>query len=348
MTKYGIPVLAALVLALAAVSIARLRPVRASAAPPSQPPKAAYATQVGAVGLVEAKSENISIGVPLAGLVMQVDVKAGDHVRKGQKLFSLDDRDLRSELALRKSSLEVARAKLQKLLDSPRPEDVPPAEARVSEAEQQLADAEVQLRLIEGVKDRRAIREEDLERRRIAVKAAKARLEEARANLGLLKAGSWAPDIHIAQSEVAEAERQVSRVQADLDRLTVTAPVDGEILNCNVRAGEYAPAGVLPQPLIVMGTVDELHVRADVDEEDASRVKAGAAAIASARGDGSHQYPLRFVRFEPLVRPKRNLTGDGTERVDTRVLQVIFALDRQAPVYVGQQMDVFIQAGVAK
>lgn len=285
MTKYGVPVLAALVLALAALSIARLRPVHASAAPPSQPPAAAYATQVGAVGLVEARSENISIGAPLAGLVMQVDVKAGDRVRKGQKLFSLDDRDVRAELALRKSSLEVAQARLQKLLDFPRAEDVPPAEARVSEAEQQLADTEVQLRLIEGVKDRRAIREEDLERRRIAVKLAKARLDEARANLALLKAGSWAPDVRIAQSEVAEAERQVARVAADLGRLTVTAPVDGEIFNCNVRAGEYAPAGALPQPLIVMGAVDELHVRADVDEEDASRVKAGATATATARSN---------------------------------------------------------------
>jgi len=50
------------------------------------------------------------------------------------------------------------------------------------------------------------------------------------------------------------------------------------------------------------------------------------------------------VRFEPYVIPKKNLTGDNTERVDTRVLQVIYALERNAPVYVGQQMDIYIES----
>ena len=74
----------------------------------------------------------------------------------------------------------------------------------------------------------------------------------------------------------------------------------------------------------------------------------GAAAVASVRGDSSHRYGLHFVRFEPYVIPKKNLTGDSMERVDTRVLQVIFALDKNAPVYAGQQMDVFIDAGVKR
>jgi hypothetical protein len=54
---------------------------------------------------------------------------------------------------------------------------------------------------------------------------------------------------------------------------------------------------------------------------------------------------MRFVRFEPYVVPKKSLTGDSTERVDTRVLQVIYSFDRGSlPIYVGQQMDVFIDA----
>jgi len=95
-----------------------------------------------------------------------------------------------------------------------------------------------------------------------------------------------------------------------------------------------------------MGATSQLNVRADVDEQDAWRVKRGSPALASVRGDSSHRYRLRFVRFEPYVIPKKNLTGDSTERVDTRVLQVIFALDKSAPVYAGQQMDVYIDAGV--
>jgi len=204
----------------------------------------------------------------------------------------------------------------------------------------------VQLKLIESVRDKRAIRDEDLLRRRIAVKTAGARLDQAKANLALLKAGAWQPDIEIARAEVSQAQRQVERVQADLDRTVVTAPISGEILQCKVRVGEYAQAGQLAQPLILMGATNQLNVRADVDEQDAWRVRKGASAVASVRGDSSHRYRLHFVRFEPYVIPKKNLTGDSTERVDTRVLQVIFALDKNAPVYAGQQMDVFIDAGV--
>jgi hypothetical protein len=63
------------------------------------------------------------------------------------------------------------------------------------------------------------------------------------------------------------------------------------------------------------------------------------------RGNREIKTPLKFVRFEPFVSPKTSLTGDTTERVDTRVLQVIYSFERgDLPIYVGQQMDVFIEA----
>ena len=70
----------------------------------------------------------------------------------------------------------------------------------------------------------------------------------------------------------------------------------------------------------------------------------GAPAIAFIKGMRSDPIPLRFVRIEPYVTTKISLTGDSTERVDTRVLQVIYQFDQsKAPVYVGQQMDIFIE-----
>jgi hypothetical protein len=86
-----------------------------------------------------------------------------------------------------------------------------------------------------------------------------------------------------------------------------------------------------------------MHLRADVDETDAWRVKASAAAVAHVRGNSRITYALEFVRLEPTVIPKKSLTGDSTERVDTRVLEVIYRFhDAHAQVYDGQQMDVFI------
>src|SRR5262244_1377950 len=225
MLRFGVPVIAAALLVFGVVTVLQSRPVRPPTTPVHPPPVAAYARTVAGVALVEASSENIAISTPVSGLCTQVYVKVGERVTAGQKLFSLDDRDLQAELGVRRRSLEVAQAQLAKLLRAPRPEEVPVAEARVAEAEQTLADASVQQRLIESVTDRRAVREEDVQRRRIATKAAEARLRQAKADLALLKAGAWDEDIRIARAQVGLADRAVQRLQTDIDRLTVSAPM---------------------------------------------------------------------------------------------------------------------------
>jgi hypothetical protein len=98
---------------------------------------------------------------------------------------------------------------------------------------------------------------------------------------------------------------------------------------------------------MVLGDLDKLQVRADVDEQNANRVRPGQSAQAFIKGDTKNAIPLQFVRVEPYVIPKVSLTGASTERVDTRVLQVIYSLHRpkDPPIYVGQQVDVFIDAG---
>jgi HlyD family secretion protein len=346
--RYGLPIIAAMALVFALTSSQRLMPTATAAEPPQAPPKAAYVNQLGAVGLVEASSENVAISVPVPGLVMNVAVKAGDQVKKGQVLFQLDDRDLRAEMALRQANVELAQARLSKLEAGTRPEEIPPATARVNEAKAQLEDANVQLRSLEAVRDQRAIRQEDLLRRRRAVETAQARLEQSQASLKLLEAGTWRPDIEVARADLAQARKQVERIQADIGRLTVTAPMTGTILQAKVRAGEYAPAGVLAQPLILMGATEQLHVRADIDEKDAWRFEAGRKATGSVRGNATKRYDLQFVRTEPYVVPKKSLTGDATERVDTRVLQAIYALPKDAKLYLGQQMDIAIESGAAR
>ena len=116
-------------------------------------------------------------------------------------------------------------------------------------------------------------------------------------------------------------------------------------MQLKVHLGEFAPAGVLSQPLILLGGVEPMHVRVNVDENDAWRVRANAEAIGFLRGNNQIKTPLHFVCFEPYVVPKVSLTGDSTERVDTRVLQIVYSFERgDLPIYVGQQMDVYIDA----
>jgi multidrug resistance efflux pump len=313
--------------------------------PVIEPPRAPYQSFVAGSGLIEAASENIAVGSPVGAVVMALHIKVGDAVKTGDPLFELDSRDLKAELAVRESAAKVAQDQLARLEAGTRPEAIPPARAKVSEAESSLKDVQNQLTFWEQLQDPKAVSAEQLSQRRFAVQTAQARLDQAKADLALLEAGSWSADIAVARSQLEQAKAQVDSARVEVERRTIRAPIDGRILQVNIRLGEFAQAGALSTPLLLMGRVDPLNVRIDIDENDAWRVKPDKAATAYLRGNKDISMPLTFVRFEPYVVPKRSLTGDSTERVDTRVLQVIYSFDPKGkPVFVGQQVDAYIEA----
>jgi HlyD family secretion protein len=286
------------------VMTSRAVPVASPVVTPAKPPYAAY---IGAAGIIETRTLDVQIGTQVAGLVTKIYVVVGSRVKRGDPLFTLDDRYLTAQLGVQRATLQTARA-------------------RVREAEASVADLRNRLDLAEAVKDQRAISKEDLTSRRYAVQTATAHLASARADATL-------------------AETQVKQTETNIDLLTVRAPVDGEVLQVNTRVGEYAQAGPLTTPLMLFGNIDRLHLRVDIDENDAWRFRIEARAMAFVRGNPSLSTPLTYEWTEPFVIPKRSLTGGTTERVDTRVMQVVYSFDReQIPVYVGQQMDVFIEA----
>ncbi len=307
MKRLVLPLVGLLAAFWATFSIARTQPRREATLPPTQPPVSDFQDTVAAVGLVEASTENISVGSPLSAVVAKVFVTAGQTLKRGDPLFELDSRHLHADREVKGQALVVAIAQ----------EEV--ARARKEDLQRQLEFAT-------QVKDRRAISQEELSRRSSAVQTAEAELQEKEAH-------------------VEAAQSQLRAVEVELERSIVRSPIDAEVLQVKVRAGEFAPAAATQTPLVLLGKLKPLHVRVDVDEHEGWRVRPGAQGIAHLRGNADVRTPLRFVRFEPFVVPKRSLTGDSTERVDTRVLQVIYRVERDdLPLFVGQQVDVFIDA----
>jgi HlyD family secretion protein len=152
-------------------------------------------------------------------------------------------------------------------------------------------------------------------------------------------------DAAINEAVLGSASAQVEQIKIEIERRTIRAPVSGRVLQIKTRLGEFALSGTLSTPLMLLGDDARLHVRVDIDENDAWRVRSGSPAMAFVRGNPDLKTPLQFERFEPYVVPKLSLTGQSAERTDTRVLQAIYSFDPVAlPVYVGQQMDVFIEA----
>jgi multidrug resistance efflux pump len=344
LTKIGLPILAIAMIAFAVKFLAEAGEKIPELPPPVQPAENPFPNTVAGAGIIEPQTENIEIGSPVPGIVVDVPVKVGQKVKAGDPLFRLDDRELQAELEVRKAALTSAKAELARLEAMPRPEELPAAEAQVRETKADWENWEQQWARGEELLTQRAISEEEFYERKQSAMQARERYNRAVADLELLKAGSWKFDREVTQSAVDRAESQVKQTQTELDRLVIRALVDGEVLQVNVRPGEFV--GAPPsEPLVVLGNVARLHVRVDIDEYDIPRFVPESPARATLKGQPDEFFPLKFVRIEPYVVPKKSLTGDNTERVDTRVLQVIYAIETtEKRLFVGQQLDVFIDA----
>jgi multidrug efflux pump subunit AcrA (membrane-fusion protein) len=284
--------------------VIRLQKVPQGPPPLVEPPSAPFAESIGARGIVESVDENVRVVPAVAGLVEKVLVKVGDRVQPGQPLIEQDRRDASALVAAQEAQLLRLRALIR-------------------EAEVREADRKEQWVRAEKLAESRVSSVDEKQRAFFAAQAASAQLESARA-------------------ELHAAEAQLARLKVAVDLLTVVAPREGTVLQVNVRAGEYAAPNT-QEPLILLGRVDRFQLRADVDEDNASKVRPGCTGVAFIKGIREKPIPLEFVRIEPYVVPKRSLTGESNERVDTRVLQIIFRFEHSAlPVYVGQQMDVYI------
>jgi multidrug resistance efflux pump len=343
-TKYVLPIAAVCGIVFAWIHVMSAQQVAPPSKPVAEPPRNPYLSTVAGSGVVEPQTENIGIGAPMPGIVTEVFVKVGQKVRAGDNLFRIDERQLQAELSYRKAMAEAARADLERLKNQPRPEQVPVNEAQVREAEASVVDQEDQLKRARELHSKQVVSSTELVTRETAYYGAKARLEKARAELTMLKAGAWEYDKAVAQAAVDQADSQVHQTEIELSRLVVPAMVDGEVLQVNVRPGEFV-GGQWKQALIVLGNVLQLHARVDIDEHDIPRFRPDAPAKAMLKGWPQETYDLKFVRVEPYVIPKRSLTNESSERVDTRVLQVIYSIDTKGRrLYVGQQLDVFIDA----
>ena len=273
--------------------------------PIAEPPRSPYEQTVAASGIIEAVHENVRISPPVPGLITKVFVTVGDQVESQTPLFQLDDRDLQAQLLTRRAA-------------------IPPLKAHIEEQGYRIEDLATQWLRLKSVHDQRAVSEDDLKRTWYALEMAKRALQRLEANL-------------------QQAIAQCDEITILLDRLTVRAPRNGTVLQVNIRAGEYASLNST-DPLMLLGDTQQLQVRADVDEINAPLVAPQAPGTASLKSMAGLTFPLTFVRIEPYVIPKKSLTGDNSERVDTRVLQIIYQFDRPPfPVYAGQQVDVFIE-----
>jgi HlyD family secretion protein len=302
--KVLLPTLAVLGAAVALGAVFWTQKKTPAPAIPFPPPRSPYIHPIYGQGIVEASSRNLSIGSPFNAVVTDVFVIEGDYVQAGDPLFELDIRTYDAEA-------EEARNEIR---------------AAIVNFENQRK----QLSFYERLVDRRAVSEQQYQQTYYAFREAEEQLRVAKSKLSV--------------------------VEANIDRSLVRAPIEGEILQVNIHIGEVAPNVAMAAsqllipyassqyPLVLMGSVAPLQMRVDIDQEDAWRFVKGSEAMAFVRGNSKISFPMRFVRIEPYIVPKASFTGETTERIDTRVFQVLYEFNRKdLPIYAGQVLDVYIK-----
>ena len=313
----------------------------------------AVTNYIGGVGLVEPVNEAISIGSQLPGIVELILVQPGDKVKAGDVLMRLDRRSAAADLGVAKAELLAQESRLQELLAQ-----ISIQQARLAASKALLdqntateSNAKREYERAISIRNSNALSEEEIDARKLNWETARgrsleaiARVSEAQSNLNLLAGEPIAASIEVQKATIELARANREKAQNHYDLLSIVAPKDGVILSVKIRVGEFVPAAVLSSPFITLGVIDPLHLRVDIDESEIPRFHPGARAYASLRGQPEIKVPIEYVRTEPLVIPKRSLTGTVSERVDTRVLQVIYSADpKTLNASVGQQVDVYIE-----
>jgi HlyD family secretion protein len=322
------------------------------------PPTNPYVQGIYAEGIVESvqsSGENINVYPEVPGTVKQILVSEGQEVKKGEPLILVDDSIQRSTTDQQKSAAEASHAMLEELKAEPRKENMDIAEAQVAAAEAALKTAQDEMHKQQAAyeMDPKSVSKDALDSAINAEATAQANLEVARKQRDLTKAGAWVFDVRNQEKQWTALEKSYLASGALLAKYTLRAPADGVVLSISTIVGAYvSPQGAYESysqgmtPVMVLGTPQgNLEVRCYIDEILVPKMPATSKMKARMTIRGADvTLPLEFVRLQPLVSPKIELSDQRLERVDVRVLPVIFKVEKPKTVnlYPGQLVDVYI------
>lgn len=345
---------------LAALASAFLYALPQQPVPPAFPPaKNPYAAGIYANGIVESfqrHGENVNIYAEVSGVVRKILVTEGQQVSEGDPLLEIDDSVQRATVAQDFAQAQAASAMLAELRAEPRKETLRVSAAQVVAARASLRTARDTYRKDYGSwrLDPKSISRDTLDSAHNAVRTARANLLVAKRNLQLTRAGAWIYDIQNQQRTTEALQQAWASANALLVKYVLRAPADSTVISMNAAVGSYlSPQGVYDtytqgfDPVVVLSHVDsgELQLRCYVDEVLIPRLPPADKLTGTMFVRGMTQgIPLQFVRVQPYVTPKIELSNERQERVDLRVLPLIFRF-RPPPgidVYPGQLVDVYL------
>ena len=335
--------------------------IRKKPLPPAfNPAMNPYAHGIYATGIVESyqpNGSNITIFPEVAGTVTQILVREGEKVTRGTPLLQLDDSVQKATVAQQKAQAEAALSLLQELKAQPRPENLRIAKAQVDAAVANLKTARDSYEKVKKsyALNPKSVSKDQLDSSENAFLVAQTNLGVAQRQYELTKAGAWIYDIQNQQNQYEALTKTYESGSAHLAKYVLRAPADGVVLAINTAVGNFASSNgsynTYTQgldPTIVMGLPQEfLAVRTYIDEILVPRMLPPGETKAEMQVRGtSTRIPLSFDRIQPYTTPKIQLSNQRTERVDVRVLPVLFRFKppQDLNIYPGMLVDVYVES----
>jgi HlyD family secretion protein len=301
--------------------------------------------QAVAPGRVEPTSGEIKIAAPIVGVIGEVLVKANDKVFAGEPLIRLVDSEAQARLATAEAQIALRKRARNDESPSSRASTRRKAEDGVADAEKALSEA--QAAVDRAAIERRAGRgsDADVDAARAALSRAQDRLKQQKAELRKVEADTNTPLPTQVEGQLNVARTELAVAQAAVEKLTIRAPIGGTVLQVNGKAGELAsPSGT--QPMVLLGDVSTLRVRAELDERDFGEIKIGQPALVRAAAFRGRDFAGKVVFIAPIVEPGRINSRGQRSVTDVDVVEVLIDLAEPDALAVGMKVDVYFRPDV--
>jgi len=297
--------------------------------------------QAVAQGLIEPRSGKITIGSSVFGRISGVLVNATDRVLAGELLVYLDDQEAWARLATAQ-----ARVAMQKRL---RNDQTAGKASDRRKAEDAVADAESALVAVRDAFDKAKSARgsvegstRDLASERSAWTSAQDALNQKRMELRGIETEPGTPLPTESEGQLNIARSDLWAAQVELEKTRIRSPIAGTVLQVKAKVGELTGPSTL-QPLLVLGDVSALQVRAELDERDIGKVSVGQPVVIRTDAFRGYEFAGKVAAIAPIVQA-RSISSLGRNVQNLDATEVLIDLSDPGPLVVGMKVNAYFQA----
>ena len=292
-------------------------------------------------GRVESWTGEIKIMALVFGVISEVLVKVNDRVFAGEPLIRLHDKELRARVA----AVEAQVGLLRRVRNDQNPSSKAAArrksEDAVADAEKAVVEARSTLDQAAAEVRARGGSDAELDALRSTLSRTRERLTQQKAELFRIEADPNTPLPTEAEGQLNVARAELLLAEAAVEKRTIRAPIDGSVLQVNAKAGELVEP-FATRPLVLLGEISILRVRAEWDERDIREIRIGQRVAVRTTAFRGREFAGKISFIAPMVGPARIKQRDQLRPTDEGVVEVLIDLAERGPLAVRMNVDVYL------